>query len=495
LIGTTPSRATKVSDAKSSRRVRASKAPTNAETGAEAPSKVGKLNQRSTLLVSAKPGLTAQVKASKRTTSAKAAAPQASQVAPKETPKEVKPIPVFQENAFDLTVQQLPPLYFGASVSEITKALTDLQNAKKDQYETTAEYQTRFEALKSKPVFNKIRYEDMIALPIQEPVMGRTYNADKGMMSLNVHASSRIGTVLRPSGFKLDRSRIILRLRQESERKKATFTNAYGASWEGTDINATVWNAFVPSYTPSAIDFPLPSDEARSLKDAKLVAILVGTLSSREVVESGTSSKATLKDPTSFFQLDQSVSFDPKELWIYVLETGKVLNRVKIEPTPLSRMGVTLAQESFPLLQFSILTPCDFKDDDKTFGKYPNTISVKTKVAQVPGVTVIVSETSNEAPAGDADMKLEDSMAEYEKGTHPVEKAISDREILGVPAKTMLAKVKNGGHTFIERSAAFVLPDYAGRKKLIFVVVKVDAAIDQAGAEVERIFNSLSKTR
>jgi hypothetical protein len=59
----------------------------------------------------------------------------------------------------------------------------------------------------------------------------------------------------------------------------------------------------------------------------------------------------------------------------------------------------------------------------------------------------------------------------------------------------MLSKVSNGGHTFIERSAAFVLPDFAGRKKLIFVAVKVDAALDQAGSEVERIFNSLSKSR
>lgn len=435
--------------------------------------------------------LAAQVKTPKKASSTK---PAAAQPTPAK-PEVKKPSPVFQEMAFGLAAQELPALYFGAGIQEITKALTDLQNAKKDQYETTAEYQTRLEGLRSKPVFNKVRYEDLIALPIQEPVLERIYNADTGLMSMKFSTSTHIGTVLRPSGYKLDRSRVILRLRQESVRKKATFTNAYGASWEGTDLNATVWSALVPSYTPSAIEFPMAPDEARSLKDSKIASILIGTLSSREVVESGTSSKATISDPTSFFQLDEALAFDPKEVWVYVLETGKVLKKVKVEQTPLSRAGVVLAQESFPLLQFSILAPGSFKDDYKTVGSYPNIININTRVSQVPGVTVIVSETSRGALSTDNSWNLEASMAQYEKATRPLEKTITDREVLGVPAKTMLSKVSNGGHTFIERSAAFVLPDFAGRNKLIFVAVKVDAALDQAASEVERIFNSLSKSR
>jgi len=435
-------------------------------------------------------GLIAQVKSSKKLHSTKSAAAQPSLA----KPKDVQPSPVFQETAFDLAIQQLPPLYFGASIPEITKALTNLQNAKKDQYETTAEYEARLDGLRSKPLFSKVQFEDLIALSIQEPVMARTYNADKGMMSLKFETSSDIGTVLQPYGYKLDRSRIILRLREESRSREATFTNAYGATWEGTDLSATTWNAIVPSYTLSAIDFPLPPAEARPLKDAKLASILVGTLSSRVVIRSGTSSKATIDNPTHFFQSDSSFSFDPKELWVYVLETGKVLNKVKIEPSPLSRFGVTLARESSPMLQFSILAPSGFKDDYKTLGSFPNTISLITRVAQVPGVTVIVSESSRGALAADDPWDLDTSMAQYEKATHPMERTISDQEVLGVRAKTMLSKVSNGGHMFIERSAVFVLSDYSRRSKLIFVSVKVDARLDQAGSEVERIFNSLSKT-
>lgn len=435
--------------------------------------------------------LAAQVKTPKKSASTKSTATQAG----KTKTEASKPSPVSQRSSFDLSVQQLPPLYFGASIAETTKTLADLQDAKKDQYETTAEYQARLEVLRSKPVFNEVKYGDLIALSVQEPILGRNYNADRGLMSLKFKVSTHTGTILAPSGYKPDRSRVILCLNQESTSKKATFSNAYGASVEGTDLNATGWNALMPSYTPSAIEFAMASEDARSMKDATFAAIFVGTLGSREVVESGTSSKATISNPTSFFMLDWSISFDPKELWVYVLETGKVLNKVKIEPTPLSRIGVSLAQESFPLLRFSILAPCSFKEDHKTLGSYPNTISLNTRVAQVPGVTVIVSETSRGVSATDVPWNIDVSMAQYEMATHPLDKTISDREVLGVPAKTMLSKVSNGGHTFIERAATFVLPDYAGRTKLIFVSVKVDAELDQAGSEVERIFNSLSKSR
>lgn len=423
--------------------------------------------------------------------------PDTAPVAPAKPQEPAKPAPVYQQGPFDADAfqQGLPPLYQGIGGQDLVKALAELKKAeKKDEYETKEQYQERLAGLGTKPFLRNIGLGDRVAIACREPLVKRTYDADAGTMAVSLETQETLFTVMDPRDFKVPHSMRIILVERDRKVEDTVFTNAYGASWKGQNVWDREVLAMVPMHVPTVIKFSLSPADAKALKDQNLAALLVGNLKGRAVVESAWSKKASMDNPTDHFSHMNSIVFNPVQVWVYVPETGRVLARETIEPPPLTKAGIEMGLERLSASNLSILSPGEFKVD------YPSAMGSTTRVYTsqtqgIPRVRVVVTETTFHRFSGEP-INLDDYFSSYLKGMEKnkaqfTDKAFSDVMAVGVPAKGMKAKMLIGNMTFEARSLAFSRPNLIKEPTLVSVHIAVDSTIDRAGAEADRILQSL----
>lgn len=416
-----------------------------------------------------------------------------------QAPKPAENLPVFQEGSFDVASysEGLPPRFMGVGSLELINALADRHgSSKKDEYETTTQFEARLKELKAKPMLRNIRATDMLALLIQEPSFKRAYDADQGVLKVQLVQHPYLGTSLEPSDFKLTKRMLAIELGRETRSEDAVFTNAYGASWKGRDVNEKQGIAILPPHAPTTFQIPLEPIKAKELRDKKLGVLLVGRLKSTNLVTSGTSSKATINSPTDLFILMNSCTYTPQQVWVYVLETGQVLQRVEVVAPPLSKVGIDLGREDLFTEKLSILAPAAFTYSTNAAGTQLHTTysAVSPDFPQVRITWVSSKQFGKSDPKWNLDGYYSTFTKAFEKASDGkfTDVKFGELEIAGCPAKTMRANLQVGILSYVSCSAVFLRQDSVREEERIAVHVWVDATIDQAEAEANRILQSIA---
>jgi len=414
-----------------------------------------------------------------------------------------------QEEAFDPSVYAngLPQGYRGVAPDELVGALDVLRAAlRKDEYETTAQYEARRAELLARPLLRRIAETDLLAVSLNEPQVSRTYDADQGLMTIHMESMQSLGTILDPSDFMLQSSQIPLRgafrVRDSTD---TVFMNAYGAKWEGKKVYAEDAVLLVPSYVPLSVQFSLPQDVARSLRDSKLAVLLIGSLSSRDLVRSAISAKASVGNPDDLFVLSRACRLRPTQIWVYDVSTGRVLSRTVLNPPPLSKQGIDLGVERF-LDDYVILAPSAFAsttDRKPVPGSFSfiTTQSYKAKSSEpvpkvtITGVRVTGSAPDKSPPDLDAALAAFVKALEARAGVTLAEAKFGSAPVDGMPGKMVTGRVDAGPVKYSVASRSFVCPDVLRSPELCSVTATIDGTLDSAESELTRIIGSLAREK
>ncbi len=373
------------------------------------------------------------------------------------------PPPPVQQGAFvpGRFAAGLPVGFGGVTPAELVTALADLtQRLKKDEYETTVQYNERRTSLLAGPFLRNIATSDRLAVAVTEPQVVRSYDADSGQMKVELTAEQNLGTVLSPAGFRLANSQRAIRGGAKvQDSKNAVFMNAYGAKWEGKEIFAEESLLIVPAYVPTAFTFPLSQDQARALRDSKFAVLVVGKLETRELVESATSAKASVGSPDDVFVLKRACRLAPEEVWVYDVVSGKVLSRTSLRVPALSRQGIELGVESL-LGDYEVLAPSPFlpKTDSQSLGIVNEIYNAKSS-EPVPRLTVTGVITRRGGARARPDLPL--ALSEFVKALEARNslKLINVREedapVAGMLGKQLTARMEGGLRNYYVGCRAF----------------------------------------
>lgn len=241
---------------------------------------------------------------------------------------------VFATSPLDLTVERLPINYAGHSCRAIAKNLSPL-DLKKGEFETTAAYNGRMEAISNAPAVGTTLLSNAVGFVASRSAyspLSQSYNADRGVLTVEGfwHEDTLVNDAL-VSSVKLD-------YKLKSSRKYEG-ANAYGRT---VTVSSATWDTCGLAISNSRIDgshrqklsrineaIEMTADEAREAK-GHVDVMYVGTLSSPYRMEYSDYDKPTIDHPSESFYRGNALVMKLTQLWIFNRKTGTVYRKIDL---------------------------------------------------------------------------------------------------------------------------------------------------------------------
>lgn len=290
----------------------------------------------------------------KPATRTKITAPEEPVAAPAAPPK-VDP-PACLDVSFDINKEKISLPFLGHDVEQLFNTFDARKKAeRKDEFETTEQYQARLRKQAVQPLFGSIAPDAILAF-VMNP--GANYDADSQTLTLSIITSAVWESV------QIDKTRLALSIKQAKPTKEKTMgQNAYGAQVEIEKTYAKAFELAIHNYSSFQMENTLPEnmrrimerpdmpkpdakfveslkkpsfvqkinmqpEEARVAKD-RITALILARPTTPYISYGAVLRKATFKDPTEFFSQMYYLDVDLLEIWLYDKTTGEIVSKAK----------------------------------------------------------------------------------------------------------------------------------------------------------------------
>lgn len=205
--------------------------------------------------------------------------------------------PCFSESEIKLDIEQLPPSYYGHDLSVLINEILRRENIKKDEFETTKQFQDKIQAENNKPLLGNLIFTSLYAFQGEGDFK---YDADREEMNVS---------------FALEKEFSWEPHCQESYRG----TRKYGFRFKDSRDNRTIEGFWQTSFP---VDIPTAKKTKPSLHLLFITSITKDNQNNYfENDENSFSSR-------NFFRV---LNTSLKEIWVYDISTGKIWKKDKFE--------------------------------------------------------------------------------------------------------------------------------------------------------------------
>lgn len=292
---------------------------------------------------------------------AKKAIKQSKKNAKKTVATKKEAVPVYLKTPFDPKIDKISVPFYGHDIEQIYRSFGNRKkSAKKDEFETTEQYQKRLANEAAAPLFDTVTPDGTFVFTVAPETK---YDADSQTLTISIRPEA-----VWQQGSSIDKSRLAIKIKDESNSKATVGQNAYGAKVEmteryGKDYSIAVHNfdSFETTITYSkweleqkkrdeemAEKYPslrgsisshisgtktiehkitIPPAEAKNLKEV-LSLLVLGKSVSPNTSYGAYLSKATYDSPTESFQQFYYVDLELQEFWVYNKSTGRIIGKI-----------------------------------------------------------------------------------------------------------------------------------------------------------------------
>ena len=254
--------------------------------------------------------------------------------------------PAYLTTAFDQTITKVSVPFFGHDIEQIYNAFTKRNSAKKDEFETTVQYQKRVVAEATAPLFGSVTQDSKLVFFVSPDLQPRwssmgKYDADSQIFTMVVNLMMY---------FKQDTNgpleNITFNVKRESHSNLTTGQNAYGAQVEITekftkDYSLVIRNLSDFETKKGTLRFiesqiRISPAEAKALKNNILALLVVKPVvpyTSNYAWDIAATFKSPVRSVDNFYYVETHLL----EIWFINKETGEVLAKIKpknTEPVP-----------------------------------------------------------------------------------------------------------------------------------------------------------------
>lgn len=291
----------------------------------------------------------------KKSTKKQAATPadQAAPATPTPPAKPKPPTPDFLSVPFNMETAKIPADFLGHDIEKLYNTFKNKQSGKKDEFETTEQYQKRLEAEKDKPLFGTVAKDSILAFVVKA---NSEYNADEQIMTVSLPTTSVYNSI------KKDDNKLGINIKYGANTTTTSSgQNAYGAKVDIEKTHVQTYELAIhnKSYLPTEKtlderlkkslegsslrnnnDFiermkkttyvhkmKLGTDQAREVKP-NLGAIVLAIPTSPYTSDGAILREATFKDPKEFFSQMYYLNVDIVQIWFYNKATGEILGKL-----------------------------------------------------------------------------------------------------------------------------------------------------------------------
>ncbi|WP_243374585.1 hypothetical protein [Geotalea sp. SG265] len=232
----------------------------------------------------------------------------------------------------DTSLKKLPPKYFGNDPRAIYTAIEKrLEQAEKNEFETTEQFQKRLEKQNSNPIIGKIKSEGLFAL--QASYVDSKYSADTSEMNVYLHLGYSQREISL-SSIKIDAG-------------SYEGTNGFGARTIVKNADHEEYAAVPSNYTDFefpyiettgqsiGVKFALNPNEAKIAKNDMRV-LLIAKLTAPLISENQRYHSATFSSPYNGVFSDRYIHINLSEIWIYNQKTGQIYSKIARKVDPIS---------------------------------------------------------------------------------------------------------------------------------------------------------------
>ena len=234
--------------------------------------------------------------------------------------------PQYDKKPFDLSLEQLPPNYIGQDIEQITEKLKKAEYAKKDEFETTEEYNKKIGAAIS-------AITDNACYAFREDSPNISYNADTQELKIKLYFPL-IEEIL----SKDKKRRFWMGKMELEEQREYLATNAFGATTTVSDWHVTKWFISMLSETDARIDlkeflFKMSPEEARVAKTTIEVLLICNPKKIDGNFTWGDTdyTRPTFDNPERTIRNKNYLNVELAEIWFYNRCSGRIIWKVKIK--------------------------------------------------------------------------------------------------------------------------------------------------------------------
>ena len=230
------------------------------------------------------------------------------------------------------SIDKLPPHYSGSDCFAIVRKLKSF-NVAKSEFETSASYSDRMNALGSRKLDGARTFAEPLAFVASDSMIESMYVADEGFLDVTAKwgdTSQTIAGRRYPGSIVSERSAGV---------NSVTLSNAFGATVRGTESRRTVCTlvfannrSFDEDRDAISALIPMTPAEAKAAKQ-QLALLYVGTIASPYLGTYVASHTATLDDPHKVTWNGDSLVVNLSEVWLFNRATGKVYKKVPVAST------------------------------------------------------------------------------------------------------------------------------------------------------------------
>jgi formylglycine-generating enzyme required for sulfatase activity len=303
---------------------------------------------------------------------------------------------------FDQSIKVLSPQYPGHDAAALFNRIEAVVNAKKGEFETTEEFQSRIKAEYSKPLVGSLRWDSIYAVQVEGCEV--IYDADAQVFHIKCEPtpvySATSETIIGGRSFRFKTA--ITSSRQYAAQ------NVFGATFE---VTSTRWETFQISFTnwlwgPALVsEIPINRQEAPIIKP-NLKALLVGKLSVTNPTRSGFRYRAaTFESPTEISDWLYYIDIDLMEVLFYDYTSGRIFSRLNL---------LDLSAEAAAKAKAEAEAKAKGETEAKAEAEAKHVASIRNVLAGMQFISVAAGEYLMGCSAGDRDC------AENEKPPHRV---------------------------------------------------------------------------
>jgi hypothetical protein len=196
------------------------------------------------------------------------------------------------------------------------QALSRIQSIKKEEFETSAQFEDRRSALATRAVPGRLSIEDTIAISVKPTEndfnLSLEYDADSSLLKLEFRESPSLKNCSVP-------------LRETSRRTGAYIgQNAFGATTKVTEHE--VMKYCVSGISDSRIEFSIANEKARRIK-SNLRILLIGRLTPPYISESSNYASATISNPADVVFRAKNLHMKIEQIFVYDWASGEIIYR------------------------------------------------------------------------------------------------------------------------------------------------------------------------
>jgi TonB family protein len=250
--------------------------------------------------------------------------------------REAKPQAAFDQGAFDISEEKLPPNYLGHAFPAIFAAVARRQVVRKGEYETTEDFNKRLARVKNLPLAGSLHSDSVLAFVVG-PVR-QDYDADQKTLQLSLmfklqdggrflttswsHSEKSIGSYVGRNAF------------NRAVKVKAYRYDDYLLSIDrGAALKMVSYNGANDTINTSIAIAPLDAQKIRS----RIRALLICTLGADGVSSDKSHDPATIDEPYDEYSFSYTMNIIPVAVWFFDSSTGLVLAKTQASNIPIPK--------------------------------------------------------------------------------------------------------------------------------------------------------------